>query len=245
MVFVEVACPFCASIDVVKRGKTSNGKQRYECRNEACDHSTFILDYSYLGCLPDIKERILDMAVNANGIRDTARVLNIAIATVLSTLRLLENNLESINIRVLENPDCYSLKVLIVKVELDEMWSFVGNKKNQRWLWHAIDHKTGKILAYVFGRRKDEVFKKLRKLLMPFGIKKFYTDDWGSYERHLPSDKHIIGKKNTQKIERKHLTLRTRIKRLARKTICFSKSSQMHDIVIGLFINRYEFGLAI
>ena len=80
---------------------------------------------------------------------------------------------------------------------------------------------------------------------MPFGIKKFYTDDWGSYERHLPSDKHIIGKKNTQKIERKHLTLRTRIKRLARKTICFSKSSQMHDIVIGLFINRYEFGLAI
>ena len=38
------------------------------------------------------------------------------------------------------------------------------------------------------------------------------------------------------------LTLRTRIKRLAHQTICFSKSMQMHDIVIGLFINRYEFG---
>jgi insertion element IS1 protein InsB len=50
---------------------------------------------------------------------------------------------------------------------------------------------------------------------------------------------------NTQKIERKHLTLRTRIKRLTRKTICFSKSTQMHDIVIGLFVNRYEFGLLI
>ncbi|PZV05885.1 MAG: transposase, partial [Leptolyngbya sp.] len=47
------------------------------------------------------------------------------------------------------------------------------------------------------------------------------------------------------KIERKHLTLRTRIKRLARKTICFSKSVLMHDVVIGLFINRYEFGLSI
>lgn len=46
-------------------------------------------------------------------------------------------------------------------------------------------------------------------------------------------------------IERKHLTLRTRIKRLARKTICFSKSIEMHDIVIGLFINREEFGLAV
>nr|AFS60658.1 transposase [bacterium symbiont of Theonella swinhoei pTSMAC1] len=39
--------------------------------------------------------------------------------------------------------------------------------------------------------------------------------------------------------------MRTRIKRLARKTICFSKSIQMHDIVIGLFVNRYESGLRI
>ena len=37
----------------------------------------------------------------------------------------------------------------------------------------------------------------------------------------------------------------SRIKRLARKTIYFSKSEEMHDIVIGLFINRYEFGLDI
>ena len=48
---------------------------------------------------------------------------------------------------------------------------------------------------------------------------------------------------DTQRIERKHLTLRVRIKRLARKTLCFSKSVQMHDAVIGLFIDRYEFGL--
>ena len=53
------------------------------------------------------------------------------------------------------------------------------------------------------------------------------------------------GKQNTQKIERKHLTLRTRIKRLVRKTICFSKTTQMHDIVIGLFVNRYAFGLLV
>ena len=40
---------------------------------------------------------------------------------------------------------------------LDEMWSFVARKSNPRWLWHAIDHHTGAVLAYVFGRRKDEV----------------------------------------------------------------------------------------
>ncbi|GBO53788.1 mobile element protein [Pseudanabaena sp. lw0831] len=78
-------------------------------------------------------------------------------------------------------------------------------------------------------------------LLIPFGITRFFTDAWGGYERILDPETHVIGKENTQKIERKHLTLRTRIKRLARKTICFSKSILMHDIVIGLFINRYEF----
>jgi len=71
------------------------------------------------------------------------------------------------------------------------------------------------------------------------------TDHWGAYTRHLDPEVHGPGKRHTQKIERKHLTLRTRIKRLVRKTICFSKSTQMHDIVIGLFVNRYAFGRAV
>ena len=48
--------------------------------------------------------------------------------------------------------------------------------------------------------------------------------------------------KNTQKIERDHLTLRTRIKRLSRKTICFSKNQDIHKAVIGTFINIHFFG---
>ena len=129
--------------------------------------------------------------------------------------------------------------------ELDEMWSYVGKKAEPRWLWHAIDHQSGTELAYVFGRRKDEVFLQLKELLDPFGIRQFYTDGWGAYERHLDGEKHQVGKEHTQKIERKHINLRTRIKRLMRRTICFSKTTTMHDLVIGLFINRYEFGVAI
>ena len=126
--------------------------------------------------------------------------------------------------------------------ELDEMWSFVQAKAHPRWLWHAIDHHTGKVLAYVFGRRKDAVFLKLQQLLEPFGITRFYTDGWGAYERHLAAEQHQGGKENTQKIESKHINLQTRIKRLVRRTLCFSKTEHMHDLVIGLFINRYEFG---
>jgi insertion element IS1 protein InsB len=129
-----------------------------------------------------------------------------------------------------------------VSSELDEMWGFVRTKSNPRWLWHAIDHHTGHVLAYVFGRRKDEVFLKLKRLLEPFGITRYYTDGWGAYERHLDPEQHRVGKDYTQKIESKHIRLRTRIQRLVRRTICFSKTERMHDLVIGLFINRYEFG---
>ena len=92
-----------------------------------------------------------------------------------------------------------------------------------------LDHRTGQVLAYVFGARKDQVFLKLKALLEPFGITRFYTDGWGAYRRHIDPDQHTVGKQHTQKIERKHTTLRARIKRLVRKTICFSKSIQMHD----------------
>ena len=123
------------------------------------------------------------------------------------------------------------------------MWSCVGSKKQPWWLWEALDHQTGRIVAYTFGRRADQVLLKLKTLLEPFGIRRFYTDGWGAYHRHLDPQRHVVGKRRTQQLERKHLTLRTRIKRVVRKTICFSKSVQMHEIVIGLFINRFEFGL--
>src|SRR5262245_25258822 len=63
--------------------------------------------------------------------------------------------------------------------KLDEMWSYVGKKADPRWLWHAIDHHCGRVLACVFGQRKDTVFLQLQALLKPFGITRFYTDGWG------------------------------------------------------------------
>jgi insertion element IS1 protein InsB len=131
----------------------------------------------------------------------------------------------------------------VQEAELDEMWSFVGRKQHPRWLWEALDHQTSQIVAYTFGRRADRVLLKLKALLEPSGIRRFYTVGWGAYRRHLDPHHHVVGKRRTQQLERKHLTLRTRIKRLVRKTICFSKSVQMHDTVIGLFINRFEFGV--
>ena len=129
--------------------------------------------------------------------------------------------------------------------ELNEMWSSVGTKATPRGRWHAIDHRRGTGWAYVFGRRQDDVFLQLKALLIPFGITRFDTDGWGAYERPLDAAHHVGGKEHTQTSESKHINVRTRITRLVRRTMCFSKAEYMHDLVIGLFINRYEFGRAV
>jgi len=62
------------------------------------------------------------------------------------------------------------------RTRVHEMWSYGGKKAGPRRLWHAIEHHSGTVLAYVFGRRKDTVFLELQDLLEPFGITRFYTD---------------------------------------------------------------------
>ncbi len=73
MVLEPVLCPNCSSDDVVRHGRSSEGKQRYKCRNHECCRSTFIRDYSYRGYLPQVKQQITEMALNGSGTRDTAR----------------------------------------------------------------------------------------------------------------------------------------------------------------------------
>ena len=69
-------------------------------------------------------------------------------------------------------------------------------------------------MAYVFGRRKDDVFLELKELLEPFNIKKYYTDNWGAYSKNIDKEKHVIGKTNTQTIERKNRNFSFRPKTL-------------------------------
>lgn len=141
--------------------------------------------------------------------------------------------------RITSSPVAHAGMALIC--ELDEQWSFVGNKARQHGLWYACNTKTGGVLANTFGPCTDETCRELLALLIPFNIGMITSDDRGSYAREVPKDKHLTGKIFTQRIERNNLTLRTRIKRLARKTICFSCSVGLHEKVIGAFIEKYMF----
>ena len=87
MVLQVLHCPYCQGTDIVRHGLTRQGKQRYRCR--ACpEHGrTFLLAYAYAGQSPAVKQQIVEMAMNASGIRDTARVLHISTNTVMTALK--------------------------------------------------------------------------------------------------------------------------------------------------------------
>ena len=123
------------------------------------------------------------------------------------------------------------------------MWSFVRCKKAQRWLWWVEEAATGRVLAFVFGRRTHATFRRLLAVLAQaaWTVEQWFTDAWGAYEASLPATRHQKGKAPMQRLERQHLTLRTRLKRLMRKTICFSKKQFFHDGLTTLFIVHFFF----
>ena len=97
---------------------------------------------------------------------------------------------------------------------MDEMWGRVYCKKTPCWLWHAINHDTGEVIAYVLGSREHEMLWELLGLIYSLNvdITAVYSDDNYAYHDIVPPDILETGKVNTQKIEQKHLTFRTRLK---------------------------------
>ena len=131
----EVTCPRCASQHIKKNGTTRNGKQKYRCH--ACLRQ-FITAYRYRACVPFVRELIVPMMLHGSGIRDISRVLRISVNTVLKTIRRHAD----------ETPEP-ALPARLSDAELDEMWSFIGKKREQCWLWYAFSPQTKQIIGYV------------------------------------------------------------------------------------------------
>lgn len=129
-------------------------------------------------------------------------------------------------------------------LELDELWSFVGSKKQAVWLWIALCRRTRQVVAWHWGDRSATTCHALwHKIPAPYKSAFCYSDLWEAYQKVVPGDQHqACGKEEgeTDHVERFNLTLRQRIGRLTRKTLSFSKSVLMHLIVFRLFLVRYN-----
>jgi insertion element IS1 protein InsB len=222
----EITCPRCPRGNVIKHGTTLGGKQRYRCRR--CGRQ-FVNDYSYRGHDPEVRRLVVPLALNGCGIRDIGRVLQISTNTALKLLRRHASRVRRPR-----------LPAHITELEMDEMWSFVGQKEQEAWLWYAFEPRSRQIVAWLIGERTDKNCRRLLNQLKHCRVLRFCTDEWKSYRKLIPWAQHWVGKRWTQRIERQNLNFRTHLKRLQRRTICFSKTSQMHEAVIKLYIDHHN-----
>ena len=129
-------------------------------------------------------------------------------------------------------------------LELDELWSFVLKKVRKRWVRLALCRQTRQVVAYVVGDRSARTCRRLWETIpAAFRRAHCYTDLWKAYSKVLPPEQHTaVGKESgqTAHVERWNLTLRQRLARFVRRTLSFSKSSQMHEACLRLFIHRYN-----
>jgi IS1 family transposase len=132
-------------------------------------------------------------------------------------------------------------------LELDEMWSFVYSKYFKRWIWVALCRRTRQIVSYFIGDRSAESCRAFWRLI-PKAYRRClsFSDFWEAYDEVIKTGKHhMVGKESgeTNHVERWNNTLRQRICRFVRKTLSFSKSDEMHQAYLHLFVFNYNLSL--
>ncbi|UUM39502.1 IS1 family transposase [Shigella sonnei] len=227
MASVSISCPSCSATDgVVRNGKSTAGHQRYLCSH--C-RKTWQLQFTCTASQPGTHQKIIDMAMNGVGCRATARIMGVGLNTILRHFKKLRP--QSVTSRIQPGSD------VIVCAEMDEQWGYVGAKSRQRSLFYAYDSLRKTVVAHVFGERTMATLGRLMSLLSPFDVVIWMTDGWPLYESRLKGKLHVISKRYTQRIERHNLNLRQHLARLGRKSLSFSKSVELHDKVIGHYLN--------
>lgn len=227
---LQIKCPACQSESIKKNGKKVYGKQNYQCKD--CKRQ-FIGDHAltYKGCHSTIDQTIRLSLVRSNGIRDIAVIQKISIGKILKTLIKSEHQITPKQTHY----DC---------LEVDEFWTYVGNKANKQWLVYAYHRATGEIVAYVWGKRDLKTVKRLRAKLHSLGVKsaRICSDNWDSFITGFKGFNQSIGKFFTVGIEGNNCRIRCRIRRAFRKTCNFSKRLLNHFKAFDLTFFYINYG---
>ncbi|MBL7705484.1 MAG: IS1 family transposase [Taibaiella sp.] len=208
-------CPYCFS-HCINHGSSSSGNKRYRCKSCKRTHSKV---YTLNACKQSIAEKVTSLLKEGCGIRSIGRILRISAVTVLRKIKAIAKQLK---------------KPLISfgkEYEMDELCTFVKRKSRKRWIVYAIRKDTKQVVDFTIGSRTNSTLKKVTDTLILSKAVKVFTDKLPNYRSFyrslLPNSIHSTKYRGTNHIERKNLTLRTHLKRLSRRTICFSKNMVM------------------
>lgn len=202
-------CENCNQPHCIKKGKR-NGRQRYFCKS--CSTSSQE-NYIYNAYGEHTNSFIISLLKEGCGIRSITRVLKISKKTVLTRMLKIA---KEIKVPYFGKLGC--------KFEVDEMWTFIKRKEDFTWITYAIERETKHVIDFFVGRKTKETIRSLINKVLLLQPSRIYTDRLNIYPSLIPKEIHKRFQYCTNKIERMNLTLRTHIKRLIRRTICFSKS---------------------
>lgn len=215
-------CPKCQSTKFKKNGH-KRGKQNHLCSD--CGHQ-FIDNYSPLGYPEYVKKHCLHLYVEGNGFRRIERLTGVCHNTVI-------NWVKAAGLSLSEQPDYDEIPEV---AQIDELQTFVGNKKNKIWLWTSVNKKFAGILAWTIGDRSAETFKPLWKIIKGWKCFFYATDGYAVYPKFIDEADHIVSKSYMTRVEGENTRLRHYLARLHRKTLCYSKSVLMLAMSIRLVI---------
>lgn len=213
-------CKKCHTSDCIKRG-VRKGKQRYYCKK--CNIN-FQESYTYLAYENTTNLFLKSMLKEGCGVRSIARILNISKNTVLSRMLKISKQIKV--------PDFNKLGC---KFEVDEMWTFIKRKEDFTWITYALERETRNVITFFVGRKTKENIRPLIDKILLLEPNRIYTDRLNIYPGIIPKEIHRRFQYCTNRIERNNLTLRTHIKRLSRKTICFSKNKVYLDAHLKIY----------
>jgi insertion element IS1 protein InsB len=204
-------CPFCKQ-DAIKYGFSKCGKQRFQCKS--C-RKTFIGSYTRNTIGQHTSDQIKMLLKEGCGIRSIGRLLGISATSVLRKIAIIS---ASVGEPLIKENQVF---------EMDELYSFVGSKAKKIWIIYAINRSTGEVAGFSVGCRSISVLSLVTFPLIQSCPIVIHTDKLVQYKSIIPQNLHSTKNNSTNHIERKNLTLRTHLKRLSRRTICFSKSATM------------------
>ncbi len=213
-------CPYCKNKEIVKNGTTKNKKQQYFCKK--CN-KRFIEYYTYKAYHPTINPQIIILTKEGLGIRSTARVLHISTTTLLKRIIIIAQTIP---------------KPVIVKgkeYEVDEIRTFLKRKSKPIWIIYALERTTKAVVSFYVGARTNKTLNVVLKTLHFAEAKRIFTDGLRNYKYLIKEPVHRVKQYATNHIERNNLTLRNHLKRLNRRTICFSRSLVVLCAVLRIY----------
>ena len=220
-------CPKCKSSQKKKNG-FRRGKQSFRCKNCGCQYVAHPSSRAYS---QQIKQTCIEMYLNGMGIKGISRVTKISHVTILNWIQAAGESLS-------DEPQDEEIPEI---TEIDELQTFVGNKRNKYWVWTVVNHKKKGIILWTIGDRSHQTFVLLWSMIKCWHSFWYVTDGWKVYPMYIESPDHLVSKTYMTRVEGENTRLRHYLARLHRKTLCYSKSLLFLQYSIRLLLHYLRF----